>query len=193
MFQTKSEITRRDVVFLFTSFLVFSFVLVSQETVSAKKVESKYFKRLYQINDSVYRSDQPNRKGFRELEAKGINSVINFRRNVRDDKRARDTKLHLEHFPLKTSELSEEQIVSALKLVQAAEKPVLIHCWHGSDRTGAIAAAYRIVFEGWEKEKAIAELRRDEFGYHENWYPNVVDLLKNLNVGEIRNVLGIKQ
>ena len=193
MFQTKSEITRRDVVFLFTSFLVFSFVLVSQETVSAKKVESKYFKRLYQINDSVYRSDQPNRKGFRELEAKGINSVINFRRNVRDDKRARDTKLHLEHFPLKTSELSEEQIVSALKLVQAAEKPLLIHCWHGSDRTGAIAAAYRIVFEGWEKEKAIAELRRDEFGYHENWYPNVVDLLKKLNVGEIRNVLGIKQ
>ena len=193
MFQTKSEITRRDVVFLFTSFLVFSFVLVSQEKVSAKKVESKYFKRLYQINDSVYRSDQPNRKGFRELEAKGINSVINFRRNVRDDKRARDTKLRLEHFPLKTSELSEEQIVSALKLVQAAEKPVLIHCWHGSDRTGAIAAAYRIVFEGWEKEKAIAELRRDEFGYHENWYPNVVDLLKNLNVEEIRDVLGIKQ
>ena len=82
--------------------------------------------------------------------------------------------------------------MKALKIIQAAEKPVLLHCWHGSDRTGAISAAYRIVFEDWEKEKAIEELRKKEFGYHENWYPNVLSLLRNLDTPKLRKELKIK-
>ncbi|MEM6543138.1 MAG: protein tyrosine phosphatase, partial [Bacteroidota bacterium] len=66
------------------------------------------------------------------------------------------------------------------------------HCWHCSDRTGAISAAYRIVFEDWEKEEAIKELRKEEFGYHENWYPNVMDLLRDLDVDALKKELDLK-
>ncbi|MEO0571628.1 MAG: dual specificity protein phosphatase family protein [Bacteroidota bacterium] len=165
--------------------------LHSQEH-TAEKVVLKGFKRLHKLNDSVYRSEQPSTKGFQRLEAIGLKTIINFRRNKKDNRKARKTQLVLEHFPLKTKELTKEQILTALKLVKSAQKPVLLHCWHGSDRTGAISAAYRIVFENWDKEEAIKELRKKEFGYHENWYPNVMDLLRDLDVGELKKELDLK-
>lgn len=145
------------------------------QNVQLEKIESDSFKRLYQLNDSIYRSEQPSRKGFLELQELGIQTSITFRRNKDDTKKARLTELELVHIPLKTAELTEEDIIAALRAIQIAQKPVLVHCWHGSDRTGAITAAYRVIFENWSKEDAINELRRPELGYHENWYPNVVE------------------
>lgn len=156
-----------------------------------QKIYSKHFKRLYSLNDSVYRSEQPSKKGFKELEKLGIKTSITFRRNKDDSKKAKETALSLVHMPLKTAELDESDIVESLKAIQNAEKPVLVHCWHGSDRTGAIMATYRVVFENWSKEDAISELRRPELGYHENWYPNVIDLISNLDKEGIKEKLDL--
>lgn len=157
-----------------------------------QKIESKRFKRLYQLNDSVYRSEQPSKKGFKELEMLDIKTTITFRRNKNDERKARGTSLQLVHIPLKTAKLTEADLVTALKAIHTAQKPVLVHCWHGSDRTGAIMAAYRVVFENWPKEKAILELRKPELGYHENWYPNVLDLILNLDKKKIMKKLDLQ-
>lgn len=125
------------------------------------------------------------------MEALGINTSITFRRNKDDLKKARGTGLKLVHIPLKTSELTEDDLIKALRAIKVAKKPVLVHCWHGSDRTGAIMAAYRVVFENWSKKDAISELRRPELGYHENWYPNVIDLISDLNERQIAKDLGL--
>ncbi len=85
--------------------------------------------------------------------------------------------------------MSEDDLIYALRVIKNAQKPILIHCWHGSDRTGATTAAYRIVVQGWSKDDAIAELRQPEFGYHEDWYPNIIELLKNLDVEKMRGAL----
>nr|WP_298995500.1 dual specificity protein phosphatase family protein [uncultured Allomuricauda sp.] len=146
---------------------------------------------MHRLNDSVYRSEQPSKKGFKELEALGIKTSINFRRNKDDVKKAKGTALELIHMPLKTAELTERDIVNALRAIKDAKKPVLVHCWHGSDRTGAIMAAYRVVFENWSKEDAISELRKPELGYHEKWYPNVIDLISNLDKKQIVKELGL--
>jgi tyrosine-protein phosphatase SIW14 len=48
--------------------------------------------------------------------------------------------------------------------------PVLIHCFAGVHRTGAYCAVYRMEFEGWSNEEAIAELK--DLGYahlEEEW------------------------
>lgn len=172
-------------------FVLFTIMAFSQEQ-AAEKVELRRFKRLYKLNDSVFRSEQPSKKDFEALETMGLKTIVNFRRNKRDDKKARKTQLNLEHYPLRTKELTEDQILTALQLIQSSEKPVLLHCWHGSDRTGAISAAYRIIFEDWDKEEAIKELRKEEFGYHENWYPNVVDLLRDLNIVKMKKELDLR-
>ncbi len=36
--------------------------------------------------------------------------------------------------------------------------PVVIHCWGGIDRTGYAVAAYRILRQGWDVERAFAEM-----------------------------------
>ncbi len=155
-----------------------------------EKIESKHFKRLYRLNDSLYRSEQPKKKGITDLEKLGIKSVINFRRHKNPGKSLKGSSLVQVVLPLKASELTEDDILKALRLIQASEKPVLIHCWHGSDRTGAIAAASRIVFENWSKERAISELKTKGFGHHEKRFPNIVVLLNELDIERIRKELG---
>ncbi len=156
-----------------------------------QKIESKYFKNLYKVSDSLYRSEQPNKRGFRELEKAGVKTVINFRRDVDDARKVKKTGLLTERIPLKASEMTESHIIEVLQLIHKSPKPVLIHCWHGSDRTGIMTAAYRVVFEGWPKEKAVKEFRYPDFGYHEKWYPNLVDLIMDLDTEKIRRELGI--
>lgn len=156
-----------------------------------QKVESKYFRNLYKVSDSLYRSEQPNKKGFREMEAAGVKTVISFRRDIDDARKVKRTDLLTERIPLKASEMTEADILKVLRLIHRSPKPVLIHCWHGSDRTGITTAAYRVVFENWSKEKAVKEFRYPDFGYHEKWYPNLVDLIMNLDVEKIRRELGI--
>jgi tyrosine-protein phosphatase SIW14 len=44
-----------------------------------------------------------------------------------------------------------------------ANHPVLLHCYAGVHRTGAMCAVYRMEYDGWDNATAIAELR--EAGY----------------------------
>ncbi len=172
-------------------FLLFnSSTLFSQEK-ATQDITSKYFTNLHQLNDSVYRSEQPNVKGFQSLEEQGIKTVISFRRHREDYGKTKNTELKLVQIPLKASELTEADLIHTLQVIQAVEKPVLIHCWKGSDRTGAISATYRVVFEGWSKEQAVKELRFPEYGYNEKLYPNVVNLIMNLNTEKMKRELGI--
>ncbi|MEM1001105.1 MAG: dual specificity protein phosphatase family protein [Bacteroidota bacterium] len=163
----------------------------AQKLREAEKLELGGLKRFYKLNDSVFRAEQPTKKEFIEMESMGIKSVINFRRNRKDDKKASNTDLQLIHQPLKAKEMTVDDLIDSLRNIQGAEKPILIHCWHGSDRTGVVVAAYRIIFEDWTKKEAIEEFRKKEFGYHENWFPNLEDMLEDLNVPFVKKELGL--
>ena len=121
----------------------------------------------------------------------GVKTVLNLRRIGDDIKKARHTDLVLEQIKLKSKTIEENDIIEVLKVIQDSEKPILIHCWHGSDRTGVIVASYRIVFENWTKEQAIEEMRKPVFGYHEKWHPYLLDILNELNFQNIRTKVGI--
>lgn len=155
------------------------------------EIKYKNFNNLYRINDSIYRSEQPSKKGFIELDTSGIKTIVNLRRLRNDIKKAKGTDLQLEHIPLATKQITEQDIFEVIQHIDNAEKPLLIHCWHGSDRTGVMVAAYRIVIENWSKEKAIKEFRNKKIGYHENKYPNLLYLLEHLNVEDIKKQLKI--
>lgn len=151
-----------------------------------KKVVSKHFKNLYAVNSLLFRSEQPSKKGFKEIELLGVKTILNLRRLRDDTKKAKDFNFELVSYPIKTKALDEEDLFNVLAVIKNAEQPVLVHCWHGSDRTGTVVAAYRMVVENWSKERAIEEFKQDYLGYYEKMYPNLLVLLQNLDVEKMK-------
>lgn len=135
----------------------------------------------YRVSNDLYRSKQPNRKGFCNLKKMGIQSVLNLREHHTDNKKANGLNLDLYSHKMAAGSITENDIEECLRIIKNAPKPILIHCWHGSDRTGTIVAAYRIVMQDWSPDDAIAELKEPRFGYHSKTYPNIPELLKSIN------------
>lgn len=57
-----------------------------------------------------------------------------------------------------------KQVYAFLRAARYSEGPVYFHCLHGVDRTGYMRAAYRILIQGWPREKAINEMI--DLGFH---------------------------
>ena len=174
--------------FSFLCFVLCSTHLQAQ-ALPFKQIEASNFHNLYKLNPNLYRSEQPSKKGMQDLQAMGIKSVVNLRRKHTDENKLKDLDLDLYNLPLKAGTLDVDDIFKALQTIQEAEKPVLVHCWHGSDRTGAVVAASRMVFEDWSKEQAIAEFTDSRFGYHKKMYPNLIPLLESLDIDLLKEKL----
>lgn len=132
----------------------------------------------YRVSADVYRSGQPDETGFRLLQAVGVKSVLNLREYHRDIKKAAGTNLQLMHYPVAAGAVTLDDLEKILHMLRRAPKPVLVHCWHGSDRTGIVIAAYRIVEQNVSVEEAEAEFTDERFGHHEFWYGNLRRLLR---------------
>lgn len=132
----------------------------------------------YRINRDVYRSGQPDKTGFRLLQKLGIKTVLNLREYHRDHIKAAGTSLLLLNYPVAAGAVTLEDLEAVLHMMRHAPKPILVHCWHGSDRTGIVVAAYRIVEQNVSVEDAEKEFIDERFGHHEFWYGNLRRLLR---------------
>ena len=140
---------------------------------------------LHRVNEKVWRSGQPSRSNFRELEKQqGIGEVLCLRCWHSDKEEAGDLQLH--HIRMRASEIRDEDIVAALRVMVSAEKPLLVHCLHGADRTGVVIAMYRMVVQDWPRERAIAELTDEANGHHAGVFPNIREYLETVDVEKIR-------
>lgn len=157
----------------------------------SQKIEISGFNNLYKVDEHLYRSEQPDSKGMLELQSLGIGTVLNVRNFKNDDAELKGTNMELIHLPMRASEISYDDMVDALKKIKISSKKVLIHCKHGSDRTGCIVAAYRMAFCGWTKEQAINEFLDPRFGYHQTWFPNILKLLNTFDVEKLKKDVAI--
>ncbi len=158
----------------------------------AKPVLSETIENWYKVDDKVFRSSQPNSDGMAQLKHLGITEVLNLRYFHSDDDEAKGTKLKLHRLRTEAGDLSQQEIIQALKIITTAKGKILVHCWHGSDRTGAVIASYRIVVHGWNKDGAIDEMINGGYGFH-SIYDNIAPLIKSLDVEKIRKELDIKK
>jgi tyrosine-protein phosphatase SIW14 len=162
--------------------------LVLQPSV-AYKLNLAGFTNLYRINDSLYRCEQPSRKGFILIDSIGIKTVINLRQRKTDNYKIKKTGLALVNVPMNAWTISYTDIVAGMRVIKSAKKPALVHCKHGADRTGCIVAIYRIVNCGWTRENAIKEFRYGGFHYHEKSFPNILQLLETVDIAQLKKDL----
>ncbi|HLP41522.1 MAG TPA: tyrosine-protein phosphatase, partial [Fibrobacteria bacterium] len=139
----------------------------------------------YQVSGDVYRSRQPDDEEFTALSAEGIRSVLSLREYHADQDKA-PPGLRLYALPMNAGEIDDAKISKAMLMLAEAPKPVLVHCWHGSDRTGVVIAMYRMVFQDWPREKAIDEFENGGFGYHKSVYPNIERYLETVDVDRFK-------
>jgi protein tyrosine/serine phosphatase len=122
----------------------------------------------------------------KDLEQMGIRSIINLRMKDSDNRKVAATGLNHIHLPMKAQSVTYEDVVRTMKAIRDAPQPVLIHCRRGSDRTGCMVAFYRIVFLDWSKEKAIEAFLDPKYGYLENLFPNLVELIEQTNIDQLK-------
>lgn len=170
--------------------VVLAAVVLLNSCQASPERNSAYPKNFHKVNDDICRSGQPSADEMAFLAAsEGIRSVLNLRDNHDDADEVGALDLVRFDIPLSAGSITEDDLVQILQTVQRAPKPVLIHCWHGSDRTGAAVAACRIVFDGWTVEQAVSELMDQEYGHHRTLYKNIPELLRKADWDRIRNVV----
>lgn len=143
-------------------------------------------KNFHQVDEQMYRSAQPSSKEMRELERFGIKTILNVRNFIKDKSEIKGTRLIEKRISMRAKTVSYQNLKDALITIKYADKPILIHCLHGSDRTGATIAAYRVVFNHWSREEAIAEFLLPENGYNASLFPNILELLKTIDFDQLK-------
>jgi tyrosine-protein phosphatase SIW14 len=124
-------------------------------------------KNFGRVNDIMYRGAQPDKKDYPVLAHMGIKTVIDLQREGEDNEQGlvEAAGMRFYRIPMSDSDHPKhEQIEQFLKLVTDPEnQPVFIHCHGGRHRTGATIAIYRMAYEGWDFDRAFAEMKQYEF------------------------------
>jgi len=155
-------------------------------------IDQKGLPNLFKVNDVLYRGAQPNRKGYAELKAMGIKTVVDLRLLHSEREKIEKNGLHYVRLPEITWDEKNQDVIDFLRVVtDPGNQPVFVHCHHGADRTGAMIAAYRVVVQGGSKEGAIKEMTEGGYGFHPMW-KSLVKLIQDLEVEKIRKSLETK-
>ena len=164
-----------------------SLVVLLYACQSTEERNGAYPKNFHKVSDDICRSGQPDADEMAFLAvSEGIRSMLNLRDNHDDADEVGTLDIVRFDIPLSAGSITEEDLVRILQTVKRAPKPILIHCWHGSDRTGAAVAACRIVFDGWTVEQAVSELMEPEYGHHRTLYKNIPELLRKADWDRIK-------
>jgi protein tyrosine/serine phosphatase len=119
------------------------------------------------VAGELYRSAQPTTQDLENAVARdGIRSVLNLRRanagsDWYEEEIEASKRLNLNHYDmsLKAShELSHKEEQQLVALMRDAPKPLLIHCKHGSDRSGLAAALYLLEIKQSKPKEASKQL-----------------------------------
>ncbi|MBA3698173.1 MAG: tyrosine-protein phosphatase [Planctomycetes bacterium] len=146
----------------------------------AQPVIGTQLANFHQVSPEVYRSGQPKARDLKLLvEQLGIKSVLTLRDLHNDDDEAEGLPLALYRVEMEADDVEPDKVARAMQIIKDAPKPILIHCWHGSDRTGLVIAAYRITFQGWDPTVAADELVNGGFGYHHKMFPGIAAWLRS--------------
>lgn len=155
----------------------------------ATAVESPGVQNLYRVETDLFRSARPSGAGFRELAALGVKTILDVAGG--DGDVARGTDLKLLHVPMTAWGLRDDRVLEALRIMtDPGNRPLLIHCQHGADRTGAMMALYRVVVQGWSKADAVREMNEGGF-HHSSLWRNLDNYVLKADVEALRRRLGI--
>jgi protein tyrosine/serine phosphatase len=153
----------------------------------AQSVEVQY--NLYQMSPTLYRSALPDQGAVPLLKKLNVATVIDFLPES-DSSWLSSPDIAQVQLPYRTNHVDDADVLKVLSAIQTAQAkgPVLMHCKHGSDRTGLMAAMYRVVVQGWSKEDALSEMTQGGFG-DSTHFKDGVRYMMRADVDKLRTAL----
>ncbi len=127
--------------------------------------------RFLQVSDKFFRGSQPeSNEDYAKLKENGIKTIINLRWDKSVEKSKKQAELlgfNFINVPLRGDERpAEDNVEKVLKEINKKENgKVYLHCTYGKDRTGLIAAMYRVNEQSWSPESAQKEWIEMGFSY----------------------------
>ena len=148
-------------------------------------------KNCHQVTTDLYRGAQPTAKGFKNLKAMGVKTVINLRAWHSDKDKVAGTGLKGVRFEMEPWRGDTDEVVEFLKVVTDTNNlPAFIHCARGADRTGMMCAMYRIAVCGWTKGQAIDEMKNGGFGFNPAWH-ELITFIEKADIADIKRRAGL--
>ena len=144
--------------------------------------------KLFLVEPNFYRSPQPTEDGFKALVMrKGLRTAVSLRASHSDDALTQGLGLRLFDFKMHAWHIEREDVVGALRALRSETRtgPTLLHCTLGADRTGLVAALYRMIYQGWSKEDALEEMEHGGFGFHDIWI-NIPHFIDEIDMGQLK-------
>jgi protein tyrosine phosphatase (PTP) superfamily phosphohydrolase (DUF442 family) len=101
------------------------------------------------------------------MKAMGIRTVINLRTLHGERKAVEAAGMRYVEIPINfMKNVDPAAVRKALSVMtDPANQPVFLHCARGKDRTGVVAAVYRMEIDGWSE----AEAEMNAFGFQDAW------------------------
>ena len=129
-----------------------------------------------QVTPNLFRGAQPEREGYRTLQAIGVNIVVDMRGNRSERSAVEKLGMQYVSIPWDARSPSDEVIARFLKVIaENPDKKIFVHCRIGVDRTGMAIASYRMAKQGWSPDEAMKEMQLFGFSeFHHLIFPTLV-------------------
>lgn len=118
-------------------------------------------RKLYVVDERVWRGAQPRAVGFRSLAGEGVTTVVDLRPTsgaAREDANLRALGLNVVHMPVTDGRPpSPSQVREFIAIVDDSSGRVFLHCGEGVGRAGTMAAAYRVATGETDATTAVRE------------------------------------
>jgi protein tyrosine phosphatase (PTP) superfamily phosphohydrolase (DUF442 family) len=123
------------------------------------------------VNDHFYRGSLPKQSDYATLVALGVKTVISLRHRPDDCVRQSAERAGMRYINLPMNVRGYPPADLAPRFLALANDPenwpVYVYCHGGRHRTGVMTAIYRMVVEGWDIQRAYAEMR--QYGFYKRW------------------------
>lgn len=119
------------------------------------------------INEKFYRGAQPKKDDYRDLAAIGVKTIIDLQQDGERNEQQMVEAAGMKFYRIGLSDKSwptPDKAEQFMKIVNdPANQPVFIHCHGGRHRAGIMTAIYRMHHDGWDADRAYAEMKQYGF------------------------------
>jgi protein tyrosine phosphatase (PTP) superfamily phosphohydrolase (DUF442 family) len=138
---------------------------------AARPKETQALPNFHKVTDYLYRGGEPSPEGMVQLQKMGVKTLIDLRAKTEaahnEEELAKKLGMKYINMTMTAEAPTKKQVETLLATIDSAKEknePVLVHCAHGSDRTGCMIGIWRVTRDNWGFDDTYKEMRKYWFG-----------------------------